>query len=63
MRRDQAARGHLIGDPARPVAWNIWDAFWEAPPTDRVLFAVCSGATLAMLSLTALGAVGLFDKN
>jgi len=62
MRREPV-RTSLVSAPERPEASDIFVAFWEPPPSARALFAVCSGATLVMLSLTALGAVGLFDKN
>ena len=53
----------LIGKPAGSVSLNIAAAFWQSRPAARVSLFLLSCATLVMLSLTVLGAVGVFDKN
>ena len=57
------SREALIGKPVGPVALDVAAAFWQSTGLARASFAFFSGATLVMLTLTALGGVGVFDKS
>lgn len=52
----------LIGSPLEPVALSVEVAFWQSGFVTRSLYAFFSGLTISLLSVTALGAVGLLDR-
>lgn len=53
----------LIGKSIEPVALSVELAFWQAGFVTRSLYAFFSGLTISLLSVTALGAVGLLDRR
>lgn len=52
----------LIGSPIEPVALSVEVAFWQSGFVTRSMYAFFSGLTISLLSVTALGAVGLLDR-
>ena len=53
----------LIGQSIEPVALSVELAFWQASFVTRSMYAFFSGLTISLLSVTALGAVGLLDRR
>lgn len=53
----------LIDNGVDPVALNVAVAFWQASRETRSLFVFFSLATVSLLSATAFGAAGLFDRR